>query len=86
MPVAEVEHGRKALAGASWNFYGRDRMSGSTSPASPGTNGKTTTAYLADAMLARNGRTHRCADGAYGDDRTIEYRIGEEISTAQHYS
>jgi UDP-N-acetylmuramoyl-L-alanyl-D-glutamate--2,6-diaminopimelate ligase len=73
-PWIEVEHGRKALATAALNFYARpdDRVqfTGIT-----GTNGKTTTAYLADAILRAGGAT----TGMIG---TIEYRVGEEIRKA----
>src|ERR1019366_6546014 len=52
VPWIEVEHGRKALAIASRNLYARPdervHFTGIT-----GTNGKTTTAYLADAILRR---------------------------------
>src|SRR5260221_14276025 len=55
IPWIEVEHGRKALAIASRNFYAqpdeRVHFTGIT-----GTNGKTTTAYLADAILRGAGQ------------------------------
>ena len=50
VPWAQVQHGRRALARLSANFYGRpaERLSitGIT-----GTNGKTTTSFLLNAML-----------------------------------
>lgn len=70
-PWLEVEHGRRALAIAALNFYGhpdqRLALTGVT-----GTNGKTTTTYLLDAMLRAAGRVtallgtieHRVADRA----------------------
>jgi len=78
MPVAipwiEVEHGRKALAIAARNYYAqpdqRVHFTGIT-----GTNGKTTTAYLADAVL-RGARAPTVMIG------TIEYRIGGETRKA----
>jgi UDP-N-acetylmuramoyl-L-alanyl-D-glutamate--2,6-diaminopimelate ligase len=70
IPWVRVEHGRKAMAAAAGNFYGhpdeRVHFTGIT-----GTNGKTTTAYLTDAMLRRSGTVTAMIG-------TIEYRIGEE--------
>jgi UDP-N-acetylmuramoyl-L-alanyl-D-glutamate--2,6-diaminopimelate ligase len=70
----QVEHGRKALATASANFYShpdqRIQITGVT-----GTNGKTTTAYLIDAILRRAGRI----TGMIG---TIEYRVAGEVRKA----
>ena len=74
VPWLQVEHGRKALAVAARNFYARPdervRFTGIT-----GTNGKTTTAYLADAVL-------RGAGALTAMIGTIEYRIGEETRKA----
>ena len=73
-PWIEVEHGRKALAAASRAFHGYPdrsvRFTGIT-----GTNGKTTTAYLTDAMLRSAGHT----TGMIG---TIEYRLAGEVRPA----
>jgi UDP-N-acetylmuramoyl-L-alanyl-D-glutamate--2,6-diaminopimelate ligase len=73
---AQVVHGRRALARLSANFYGRpaDRLfiSGIT-----GTNGKTTTSFLLNAMLRRGGRKTALVG-------TVEYRIEEEIYPAPH--
>jgi UDP-N-acetylmuramoyl-L-alanyl-D-glutamate--2,6-diaminopimelate ligase len=70
----QVEHGRQALAIASRNFYAcpdeRVCFTGIT-----GTNGKTTTAYLADAILRASG----AVTGMIG---TIEYRIGPQSRPA----
>ena len=67
----EVEHGRHALAAASANFYQhpdeRVSFTGIT-----GTNGKTTTAYLIEAILRASGKI----TGLLG---TIEYRLAGEI-------
>jgi len=56
VPWVQVAHGRVALALAALNFYGhpdrRLKLTGVT-----GTNGKTTTVYLADAMLRAAGFT-----------------------------
>jgi UDP-N-acetylmuramoyl-L-alanyl-D-glutamate--2,6-diaminopimelate ligase len=69
-----VEHGRKALALAAREFYhdpgARLGITGIT-----GTNGKTTTAFLTDAILRHAGK----ATAVIG---TIEYRMGAEIRPA----
>jgi len=66
----EVEHGRRALATAARNFYGRPderiQFTGIT-----GTNGKTTTSFLIDAILRKAG----FVTGVIG---TIEYRLAGE--------
>lgn len=66
----EVEHGRRALATAAKNFYGRPderiHFTGIT-----GTNGKTTTSFLIDAILREAG----LVTGLIG---TIEYRLAGE--------
>ena len=73
---AQVPHGRRALARLSANFYGRpaERLSitGIT-----GTNGKTTTAFILNAMLRAVGRKAALVG-------TVEYRIGEEVLPAPH--
>ncbi|MGC2108733.1 MAG: UDP-N-acetylmuramoyl-L-alanyl-D-glutamate--2,6-diaminopimelate ligase [Candidatus Korobacteraceae bacterium] len=73
---AQVPHGRRALARLSANFYGRpaERLSitGIT-----GTNGKTTTSFLLNAMLRRGGRKSALVG-------TVEYRIEEESFPAPH--
>jgi UDP-N-acetylmuramoyl-L-alanyl-D-glutamate--2,6-diaminopimelate ligase len=70
----QVEHGRHALATASRNFYAhpdeRVFFTGIT-----GTNGKTTTSYVIDAVLREAG----FVTGLIG---TIEYRIGGERRSA----
>jgi UDP-N-acetylmuramoyl-L-alanyl-D-glutamate--2,6-diaminopimelate ligase len=70
----QVEHGRKALALASGKFLHhpdqRVLFTGVT-----GTNGKTTTAYLIDAILRHAGRI----TGMIG---TIEYRVANETRVA----
>jgi len=58
VPWAQVQHGRRALARLSANFYGRPAerlfITGIT-----GTNGKTTTSFLLNAMLRAAGRKPR---------------------------
>jgi UDP-N-acetylmuramoyl-L-alanyl-D-glutamate--2,6-diaminopimelate ligase len=74
----EVEHGRQALALAARNFYGnpagnpdaRLKLTGVT-----GTNGKTTTTFLIDAVLRAAGLTTALVG-------TIEYRLADEVRPA----
>ena len=70
----EVEHGRRALALAARNFYGkpdeRIALTGIT-----GTNGKTTTAYLVDSVLRAAGKTTALIG-------TIEYHLGSQVLPA----
>ena len=74
--LVEVEHGRKALAGLAANFFGHPEnklaLSGVT-----GTNGKTTTAFLLDAML---NHVHR-KTVLVG---TIEYHVANEVRPSPH--
>ena len=76
IPWAQVLHGRRALARLSANFYGRPAeklaITGIT-----GTNGKTTTSFLVNAMLRGGG--HKSA--LVG---TVEYRIEDEPYPAPH--
>ena len=73
---ARVEHGRRALARISARFYGeparRMRLSGVT-----GTNGKTTTTFLLEAILNAAGRKSLLVG-------TIEYHAGGEVIPAPH--
>jgi UDP-N-acetylmuramoyl-L-alanyl-D-glutamate--2,6-diaminopimelate ligase len=74
--VAEVAHGRNALALVSANFFGHPErqlaLSGVT-----GTNGKTTTAFLLDAMLNHVGRKTVLVG-------TIEYHVAGVIHSSPH--
>ena len=72
----QVTHGRRALARLSANFYGRpaDRLS---TTGITGTNGKTTTAFILNAML-------RAAERKAVLVGTVEYRIGDEVLPAPH--
>ena len=73
-PWVRVEHGRKTLALWARAFYGNPDQNLALT-ALTGTNGKTTTVFLVDAMLRALGRT----TGMLG---TIEYRVGAERRTA----
>jgi UDP-N-acetylmuramoyl-L-alanyl-D-glutamate--2,6-diaminopimelate ligase len=74
--IAEVPHGRRALAAIAANFFGHPeqkiRLSGVT-----GTNGKTTTAYLLEQFLRAAGRTTALVG-------TIEYRLAGEVRPSPH--
>ena len=76
LAVALVEHGRRALAGISANFFSHPerslRLSGVT-----GTNGKTTTTYLLESMLRSAGRISVLVG-------TIEYHVGDEVRPSPH--
>ena len=74
--VIEVAHGRRALATLAANFFNHPeqqlKISGVT-----GTNGKTTTAFLLEAMLRHQGRSTVLAG-------TIEYHAAGRIFPAPH--
>jgi UDP-N-acetylmuramoyl-L-alanyl-D-glutamate--2,6-diaminopimelate ligase len=76
LPILEVEHGRRALAQASAAFFAHPekklRATGIT-----GTNGKTTTAFLAEALL--NAAARRAV--LIG---TIEYHVAGEVRPSLH--
>jgi UDP-N-acetylmuramoyl-L-alanyl-D-glutamate--2,6-diaminopimelate ligase len=75
-PVLEVEHGRRALAEASAAFFGHpERRLAATGIT--GTNGKTTTAYLTEALLNVAARITVLVG-------TIEYHVAGEVRTSVH--
>jgi UDP-N-acetylmuramoyl-L-alanyl-D-glutamate--2,6-diaminopimelate ligase len=76
LPIALVEHGRRALAEISSTVFGRPQDKLKLS-AVTGTNGKTTTAFLLEQMLASVGR--KCV--LIG---TIETRIAGEVRASEH--
>ena len=70
----EVDHGRQTLALAARNFYGKpDERLGLTGIT--GTNGKTTTAYLADSVLRAAGKITAMIG-------TIEYHVAGRVLPA----
>ncbi len=76
LAIALVQHGRRALAEISANFFSHPerslRLSGVT-----GTNGKTTTTYLLESMLRSAGRISVLVG-------TIEYHVGSEVRPSPH--
>jgi UDP-N-acetylmuramoyl-L-alanyl-D-glutamate--2,6-diaminopimelate ligase len=76
LPVLEVEHGRRALAAASAAFFGHpERKLAATGVT--GTNGKTTTAFLIEALLNAAARTTVLVG-------TIEYHVAGEMRPSVH--
>ena len=76
VPWARVQHGRRALARLSANFYGHPAEKLSITGIT-GTNGKTTTSFLLQAMLRAGGRRSALVG-------TVEYRIEDERFPAPH--
>jgi UDP-N-acetylmuramoyl-L-alanyl-D-glutamate--2,6-diaminopimelate ligase len=76
VPVALVEHGRRALAEVSSAVFGVPEKALKIS-AVTGTNGKTTTAFLLEQMLRSVGR--KCV--LIG---TIETHVGDEVRASEH--
>ena len=74
--VVLVDSSRQALAGMAQAFYG-DPTREMTVVGVTGTNGKTTTTYLLEAVLAEAGEVPAVVG-------TINYRFGAEIHTAPH--
>ena len=76
LPLILVPHGRRALATLAANLYNHPEeqlaLTGVT-----GTNGKTTTAFLLDAMLRAAGRTTVRVG-------TIEYHVANDIRPSPH--
>jgi UDP-N-acetylmuramoyl-L-alanyl-D-glutamate--2,6-diaminopimelate ligase len=74
--LIEVAHGRRALAAIAANFFAHPeaqlKLSGVT-----GTNGKTTTAFLLEAMLRYQGRPSVLVG-------TIEYHVLDQIRPSPH--
>jgi UDP-N-acetylmuramoyl-L-alanyl-D-glutamate--2,6-diaminopimelate ligase len=75
-PVVEVEHGRSALAEASAAFFGHpERKLAATGIT--GTNGKTTTAFLTEALLNAAARKTVLVG-------TIEYHVAGDVRPSIH--
>jgi UDP-N-acetylmuramoyl-L-alanyl-D-glutamate--2,6-diaminopimelate ligase len=76
LAIAQVEHGRRALSQLSRNLFNDPQdqlaLSGVT-----GTNGKTTTAFLLDAMLNTSGRKTVLVG-------TIEYHVSGDVRPSPH--
>ena len=76
LPLLEVEHGRRALAEASAAFFGHpERKLAATGIT--GTNGKTTTAFLIEALLNQAARTTLLVG-------PIDYHVAGEIRPSVH--
>jgi len=76
LPLLEVEHGRRALAQAAAAFFGHpERKLASTGIT--GTNGKTTTAFLTEALLNAAARKTVLVG-------TIEYHVTGEVRPSLH--
>jgi UDP-N-acetylmuramoyl-L-alanyl-D-glutamate--2,6-diaminopimelate ligase len=76
LPVLEVEHGRRALAEASAAFFSHpERKLAATGIT--GTNGKTTTAFLVEALLNAAARKAVLVG-------TIEYHVAGEVRASVH--
>ena len=76
LPVLEVEHGRRALAQASAAFFGHPERK-LAAIGITGTNGKTTTAFLAEALLNAAARKTVLVG-------TIEYHVAGEVRLSVH--
>jgi UDP-N-acetylmuramoyl-L-alanyl-D-glutamate--2,6-diaminopimelate ligase len=76
LPVLEVEHGRRALAQASAAFFGHPERALAATGIT-GTNGKTTTAFLTEALLNAARRTTVLVG-------TIEYHVAGETRPSVH--
>jgi UDP-N-acetylmuramoyl-L-alanyl-D-glutamate--2,6-diaminopimelate ligase len=75
-PVLEVEHGRRALAQASAAFFSHPERK-LAAIGITGTNGKTTTAFLTEALLNLAARTTVLVG-------TIEYHVAGEVRPSVH--
>jgi UDP-N-acetylmuramoyl-L-alanyl-D-glutamate--2,6-diaminopimelate ligase len=74
--IAEVKHGRRALSQLARNLF-NDPQEQLALTGVTGTNGKTTTAFLLDAMLNRSGRKTVLVG-------TIEYHVAGDVRPSPH--
>ena len=73
---AQVPHGRRALARLSANFYKKPAEKLATTGIT-GTNGKTTTTFIVEAVLRAAGRKNALVG-------TVEYHVADEVLPAPH--
>jgi len=76
LPLLQVEHGRRALAEASAAFFGHPEKA-LASTGITGTNGKTTTAFLTEALLNAAARKTILIG-------TIEYHVAGDVRPSLH--
>jgi UDP-N-acetylmuramoyl-L-alanyl-D-glutamate--2,6-diaminopimelate ligase len=76
LAIAEVKHGRRALSQLARNLF-NDPQEQLALTGVTGTNGKTTTAFLLDAMLNRSGRKTVLVG-------TIEYHVAGDVRPSPH--
>lgn len=76
LPVVEVDHGRRALAQASAAFFGHPERTMAATGIT-GTNGKTTTAFLTEALLQAAARKTVLIG-------TIEYHVAGDVRPSIH--
>src|SRR5580658_9652495 len=76
VPVLEVEHGRRALAQAAAAFFGHPQRELAATGIT-GTNGKTTTAFLIEALLNQAARKTVLVG-------TVEYHVAGEVKPSVH--
>jgi UDP-N-acetylmuramoyl-L-alanyl-D-glutamate--2,6-diaminopimelate ligase len=76
IPVLEAEHGRRALAAVSAAFFGHPERNLAATGIT-GTNGKTTTAFLTEALLNHAARNTILVG-------TIEYHVAGEVRPSIH--
>ncbi|HEY0785928.1 MAG TPA: UDP-N-acetylmuramoyl-L-alanyl-D-glutamate--2,6-diaminopimelate ligase [Acidobacteriaceae bacterium] len=76
LPVAQVEHGRRALSQLARNLF-NDPQEQLALTGVTGTNGKTTTSFLLESILKQSGRRTVLIG-------TIEYHVAEQVRPSPH--